>query len=227
MMFSLDESGSVVYNEDIINDGNLFGDPALIENTAVEDKLFLDQISHELENSVNLSESVVEVSDGDASAYSQNINYYTVYAVPSSSTGFPNSSSVSYLEDVVKGYPLDYTYVAYRTSESYAQDMILFIGPKAAVSGSTVSIENCDVIELQYNSGSGYNQYTISRNFYHEDLAEIQLNQDVLAYTNAVEGYATFDTTMQRKSDMGIFSYILIGIIAFIVIQRLIGGYRH
>lgn len=226
-MFSLDESGSVIYNENIINDGNLFGDPELIENTAEEDRLFLDQISYEIENSINSSEPVVEVSDGDAAAYSQNINYYTVYAVPSSSTGFPNSSSVSYLEDVVKGYPLDYTYVAYRTSDSYAQAMILFIGPKAVVSGSNVSIENCDVIELQYNAGSGYNQYTISRNFYHEDLADIRLDSDVLAYTNAVEGYATFDTTMQRKSDMGIFSYILVGVIAFLVIQRLIGGYRH
>lgn len=226
-MFSVGEDGNILYNEDIVNDGNLFGDPNSIKNTTEEDQQFLEQIALEMEEISSRAIPAVSVSDGDAAAYSQNINYYTVYAVPSSSTGFPNSSSVSYLEDVVKGYPLDYTYVAYRTSESYAQAMILFIGPKAAVSGSTVSIENCDVIELQYNAGSGYNQYTISRNFYHEDLADIKLNSDVLAYTNAVEGYATFDTTMQRKSDMGIFSYILIGIIAFIVIQRLIGGYRH
>lgn len=226
-MFSVGDDGNILYNEDIVSDGSLFGDPDSIKDTGEEDQQLLDQIALEMEEVSTGANQFNFVSDGDAAPYSQNINYYTVYAVPSSSTGFPNSSSVSYLEDVVKGYPLDYTYVAYRTSDSYSQAMILFIGPRSVVSGSTVSIEDCDVVELQYNAGSGYNQYTISRNFYHEDLADIRLDSDVLAYTNAVDGYATFDTTMQRKSDMGIFSYILVGVIAFLVIQRLIGGYRH
>lgn len=225
-MFNVDNSGNLVYNEDIIDNGSLFGDATDSSTAQQEDQEFLDSLNNDVQIMAAAAEPAVEVSSGDAASPDQNITYYTVYAVPSSATGFPNSSSVAYLEDVVKGYPLDYDYVAYRTDDNYSQAMILFIGPRSTVSGSTVTIEDCDVIELQYNTGSGYNSF-ITRNMYHEDIAEINLVNSTLAYTNTVPGYATFDTTMQHKANNGIFSFILIGIIAFLIIQRLIGGYRH
>lgn len=219
------ENGNVVYNEDIISDGTLFNsnsDPVADQeslNAALEDI----QLSGQKEQSM-------EVSSGDAATVSTPVSYqavtYNVYAVPSSATGYPNSSSVAYLEDVVAGYPVGYDYVAYRTSDVYAQPMVLIIGPKAIVSGDTVTIENADVIELIYNTGSGYSSY-ITRSYSHDPSASVTLNSESLVYTNVVPGYATFEVSGREESFNLNFAAALIVAVVFFLIGRLIGGSNH
>lgn len=216
-MFTVGENGQIEYNEALIDDGTLFSnnlDPEQISGT--------DLISDIQGLSL---EPEITVSSGDAAA--QQVITYNVYAVPSSATGFPNSSSVTYLEDVVQGYPLDYGYVAYRTSDSYAQSMILFIGPEYSYSGNQIEIQDCDIVELEYVQGSGYSNYYIQRSFSHEDLSQVTISDSSLVYTNIIPGYAAFETTMQHSMTGAYLIAALIGAAASFILGRLIGGVKH
>lgn len=220
-----EENGNVVYNEDIISDGTLFNSTS----DPVADKESLDAALEDIQLS-DQEEQIMDVSSGDAAAISTPVSYqavtYNVYAVPSSATGYPNSSSVAYLEDVVAGYPVGYDYVAYRTSDEYAQPMVLIIGPKASVSGDTVSIENADIIELVYNQGSGYNSY-VTRSYSQDPAASVTLNPESLVYTNVLPGYATFEVSGREESFNLNFAAGLIVAVVFFLIGRLIGGSNH
>lgn len=224
-MFSVNEDGMVVYSEDVIDNGTLFGSAAPLSTDPVEDPELLEGIQDDI--SVLGSVSGDQVSSGDIAVPYQEVTYYTVYAVPSGATGFPNSNSVAYLEDVVQGYPLDYGYVAYRTDDSYAQSMILFIGPEYSFNDDLVTIEDCDVVELSYRPSSYGSGSYIDRSYYHEDIAEITLADNTLAYSNIAPGYAAFETTMQKSAGYNILTYILIGVAASFILGRLIGGRNH
>lgn len=217
MMFTVGENGEVLYNEDLISDGTLFSnnlDPAAVQGVdLIKDINGLPE------------EPAISVSSGDAVA--QQVITYNVYAVPSSATGFPNTSSLAYLEDVVQGYPLDYGYVAYRTNDSYAQSMILFIGPEYSYSGDQIEIQDCDIVELEYVQGSGYSNYYISRTYDHEDLSQVTISDTSLVYTNIIPGYAAFETTMQHSMTGSYLIAALIGAAASFILSRLIGGTKH
>lgn len=221
-----EENGNVIYNENIISDGSLFNSDAdpIADQEAL--KTALDDIQLEYTETED-----IPVSGGNAQSFSSPVSYqaitYNVYAVPSSATGYPNSSSVSYLEDVVAGYPVGYDYVAYRTSDEYAQPMILIIGPKAVVNGNSVVIENADIIEINYITGSGYNNYNITRSFSKDPSAQVTLNEETLMYTNVVPGYATFEVSGREESFNISFAGGLIIALLFFVIGRLLGGSNH
>lgn len=220
-----EENGNVIYNEDVVSDSSLFNN----SSDPVADQEALESALDDLQLAAP-EDKTMEVSSGDAAAVPTPVSYqaitYNVYAVPSSATGYPNSSSVSYLEDVVAGYPVGYDYVAYRTSDDYAQPMVLIIGPKASISGDTVTIENADVIELVYNSGSGYSSY-VTRSYSQDPSAVVTLNPESLVYTNVVPGYATFEVSGREETFNINFAAALIVAVVVFLIGRLIGGSNH
>ena len=224
-MFSINEDGLVVYSQDIIDNGTLFGSAAPLSTDPFEAPELPEGIQNDM--SVLGALSGDQVSSGDVALPYQEVNYYTIYAVPSGATGFPNSNSVAYLEDVVQGYPLDYGYVAYRTDDTYAQSMILFIGPEYSFYDGLVMIEDCDVVELSYSPSSYGSGSYIERSYYHEDIAEITLADNTLAYSNIAPGYAAFETTMQQSAGHNVLTYVLIGVAASFILGRLIGGRNH
>lgn len=108
--------------------------------------------------------------------------------------GLPNSSSLSYLEDVAAGYPSWYSYMCFKTDVNYAQSMALWIGPKAEKSPSQNRIVfsgGVDCIEVRYvrSSSTYYYQYVKT----HYDSYQIPYDSGVFLYTNAVDGYAALD----------------------------------
>lgn len=107
--------------------------------------------------------------------------------------GLPNSSSLDYLEDVVRGYPAHYKYMAFKSDANYAQSMVLYIGSSGSKNESQNRIDftNVDRIEVNYiRSGTtNYYQYTKA----HYDSYQIPYDTDVFLYTNVVDGYAQFD----------------------------------
>lgn len=110
--------------------------------------------------------------------------------------GLPNSSSLDYLEDIVRGYPAHYKYMAFKSDANYAQSMVLYIGSSGVKNASQNRIDftNVDRIEVNYiRSGTtNYYQYTKA----HYDNYQIPYNTDVFLYTNVVDGYAQFDSKL-------------------------------
>lgn len=157
----------------------------------------------------------------------ENYNNITVYAVPSAAAGYPNSSSLSYMEDIVAGYPLHYKYISFRTDESYAQSMVLYVAPVATVEGTTVTLEDCDIVNLEYIRESGSYQNYLDRTSSHEDEVIVDIPTGSIVYTNVLPGYGTFQNTIEETAGNNMLSYALIGAAALFVIQRLIGGRHH
>lgn len=213
-LFFLDENNNLIYNESLVEEGSLF-DP---EEDLHEELEIIDDV--EPDSTVNITDT-----SSDPITYGDTITY-NIYAIPSDSTGYPNANSLSYLEDVVRSYPLDYDYVCYRTDKDYAQSMILYIGDDATVSGNRITFDQCDVIELDYQY-QNYNSSWLDRNYYQDSNVSISLGSDTLAYTNVVPGYASFDvTTSHKTSSFGLVG-ILVGVVALTVLLRLIGGSRN
>ncbi len=109
-------------------------------------------------------------------------------------TGLPNSSSLSYLEDVAAGYPSWYSYMCFKTDVNYSQSMALWIGPRAEKNPSQNRIDfpdGADCIEVRYvrSSSTYYYQYAKT----HYDSYQIPYDSGVFLYTNAVDGYAALD----------------------------------
>lgn len=174
--------------------------------------------------------SIGTVSGGDIIPSVTNIENYnaiTVYAVPSAAAGYPNSSSLSYLEDIVSGYPLHYKYLSFRTDDQYAQSMVLYVAPVASIEGSTVTLEDCDVVNLDYIRDTGSYTNYLDRTDSHEDSVTLDIPTGSLVYTNIVPGYGTFQTTIEETAGTNHLTFILIGAAALFVIQRLLGGARH
>lgn len=107
--------------------------------------------------------------------------------------GLPNSTSLQYLEDVVRGYPSHYKYLAFKTDANYAQSMVLYIAPKAEKNSAQNRIDFQDVDCVQvyygYSGGSYYYNYTYN----HYNSYSVPYNTNVFLYTNVVDGYAVFD----------------------------------
>lgn len=157
----------------------------------------------------------------------ENYNNITVYAVPSAAAGYPNSSSLSYMEDIVAGYPLHYKYLSFRTDESYAQSMILYVAPVATVEGTTVTLEDCDIVSLDYIRDSGSYSNYLDRSDSHEDSVTVDIPTSSIVYTNVLPGYGTFQNTIEETAGTNQLTFVLIGAAALFVIQRLLGGARH
>lgn len=209
-LFFLDENNNLVYNENMVEEGSLF-------------ELQPEDLQQNLEEIESVEPDSVEVTSESGAG---DVITYNIYAVPSDSTGYPNANSLSYLEDVVRSYPLDYDYVCYRTSEDYAQSMILYIGEDAEVTGNSVYFDKCDIVELDYQY-QNYNSSWLDRNYFQDSDVTINLGSDTLAYTNVVPGYASFDvTTSHKTSSFGLVG-ILVGVVALTVLLRLIGGSRN
>lgn len=216
-LFSLGENGEITYNEPIVEDGSLFnsGDSGV----SVKDQIEV------IENSVSSGDVVQPPLDVPLSSGGDIITY-NVYAVPSDATGYPNANSLSYLEDVVKGYPLDYDYVAFRTDSSYAQSMILYVGPNASGSGSNIHFDKCDIIELTYHYES-YNNSWLQRSYLQDSDVDISLSSNTLAYSNILPGYATFDNTMEDTKTGVFLAGALILAAGTFIISRILGGTKN
>lgn len=108
-------------------------------------------------------------------------------------TGLPNSTSLQYLEDVVRGYPSHYKYMAFKSDSSYSQSMVLYIGVSGEknVSQNLMQFTDVDRIEVNYirSSSTNYYQYVKS----HYDSYSVPYATNVFLYTNIVDGYAEFD----------------------------------
>lgn len=225
-LFSLTDEGVLTYSEPVVKDGNLFGDeldPDLVQDdinaingaaASTEELLPEDEI---LAGDEELIEEPLPVGDTIV---------YNVYAIPSDASGYPNANSLSYIEDVMKGYPLDFDYVAYRTDDQYAQSMILYVGEEATGSGSRIHFDECDVIELNYIY-QNYNSSYLERNYYQDSNVDITLSANTLAYTNVLPGYATFDNTMEDSKFSVTFAAALIVVAASFILSRILGGIKH
>lgn len=225
-MFSIGDNGELTYSESIVQDGSLFGDE-MDPDLVLDDMETINQVAASSDPDVILEEGIIEGQTSDlGEAPSGDVITYNVYAIPSDTTGYPNANSLSYLEDVVKGYPIDYDYVCYRTDSQYAQSMILYVGKNASLNGSTVHFDYCDIIELDYRY-ENYNNSWLDRNYYIDSDVNITLNQETLAYTNVLPGYATFDTTMEdSKAGLLLAGGILVAAFSFVII-RILGGISH
>ncbi len=108
-------------------------------------------------------------------------------------TGLPSSTSLQYLEDVARGYPSHYKYMAFKSDSSYSQSMVLYIGASGEKNASQNRMEFTDVdrIEVNYirSSSTNYYQYVKS----HYDSYSVPYGTNVFLYTNIVDGYAEFD----------------------------------
>lgn len=108
-------------------------------------------------------------------------------------TGLPNSTSLQYLEDVARGYPAHYKYMAFKSDASYSQSMVLYIGAAGEKNAFQNRLEFTDVdrIEVNYirNSSTNYYQYVKS----HYDSYSVPYDTNVFLYTNIIDGYAEFD----------------------------------
>lgn len=127
--------------------------------------------------------------------------------------GLPNATSLQYLADVAEGYPDWYEYLCFRTDATYAQSMVLWIGPKGEKNPAQNRIDfsdGVDCVQLNYvrngTSGSYYYQY----NKLHYDSYQIPYNTDVFLYTDIIDGYADFGI-------MPSYSVVGIAVMAFVV----------
>lgn len=228
-MFYLNENGELEYAGPSDNsDASLFANGDMDLFTYEE-----AGASAEIEpaESLGVDDATISPSSNTASSASavtniENYNEITVYAVPSAAAGYPNSSSLAYMEDIVAGYPLHYKYLSFRTDESYAQSMVLYVAPVASIEGTTVTLEDCDVVNLEYIRDSSYSNY-LNRSDAHEDSVTIDIPTSSIVYTNITPGYGTFQTTIEETAGTNQLTYVLIGAAALFVIQRLLGGARH
>lgn len=227
-LFTLDENGNIQYNQDILDDGTLYGNSLLDDPSVLQVPEFDDEYT--ADGAELLTETSETVSEGDAlqpaSSYTE-INYYSVYAVPASASGFPNSSSLSYLEDVVNGYDPDYYYLAYRTSDTSAYPMVLYIAPVASLNGTNLDFTDCDVLSIEYIYDSSNRTYYVERSMYHEDSVSVAVPEAAITYTNVVQGYGTFDITAQRSNLDKTVVWIGLLLIGSFILSRIIGGKNH
>lgn len=216
-LFTLNENNEIEYNGEILEDNTLFN---------LDEEQILDSIDVIEQAASSAPELAVPVAEDPEVSTGGDTVVYNVYAVPSDSTGYPNANSLNYLEDVVRSYPLDYDYVCFRTDDQYAQSMILYIGDDATVSGNRIHFDECDVINLDYRY-ENYNNSWLNREFYQDTNVDITLGSSTLAYTNMIPGYAAFDVTTSHKTSNFGFVGILVGVFAFVVLLRLIGGSKN
>lgn len=131
-------------------------------------------------------------------------------------TGLPNSSSLQYLEDVMRGYPSHYKYMAFKSDANYSQSMVLYVGAAGEKNPAQNRIDLTDVdqIEVQYTrSGSTY-YYSYYKT--HFDSYQISYDSDVFLYTNVVEGYAQFDLPKSFPVSGYIFLALCVAVLALI-----------
>lgn len=143
----------------------------------------------------------------DRSAYSANVQ------------GLPNTTSLSYLEDVAAGYPSWYSYMCFKTDANYSQSMALWIGPKAEKNPSQNRIDfpdGVDCIEVRYvRSGSSstyYYQYVKT----HYGSYQIPYGSDVFLYTDVVDGYARLDTAEPFPLSWILFAALAVAVLSLI-----------
>lgn len=133
--------------------------------------------------------------------------------------GLPNSTSLSYLEDVVAGYPSWYKYMAFKSDANYSQSMVLWIAPQGVKSASQNRLEFTDVdcIEVAYvRSGStNYYEYRSA----HYDSYSIPYDPEVFLYTNVVGGYAQFE-----RSSISFSTGLLFAALAAVIMFRIFKG---
>lgn len=131
-------------------------------------------------------------------------------------TGLPNTSSLQYLEDVMRGYPSHYKYMAFKSDANYAQSMVLFVGASGEKNPAQNRIDLTDVdqIEVRYTrSGSSY-YYSYDKT--HFDSYQISYDPDVFLYTNVVEGYAQFDLPESFPVSGYLFIALAVAVLALI-----------
>lgn len=108
-------------------------------------------------------------------------------------TGLPNATSTQYLENVARGYPSHYKYMAFKSDANYSQSMVLWIGASGEKNPSQnrIDFKDVDCVEVRYiRSGNGY---YYAYNKVHYDSYQVPYDGNVFLYTNVVDGYAEFD----------------------------------
>ena len=215
------EDGQILYNGDRAAD-NLFGTDVIVEDAAAVPVETTPPVAQD-----DASDLLDTVSGSDAVS-GNNITYHVnVFAAPATSPGIPNSQSLSYLEDVVAGYPSYYKYVAYRTSTDYSQAMVLYVARKAELTGNTVLMQDVDVIQLVYDRGAGSYNARYYREYQHRDTESVVLSDNAFVYTNVTDGYAQFDAAADAALSSHLLVAAMLGALISFVLNRLLGGTRH
>lgn len=124
----------------------------------------------------------------------ENLSLETDRSVSSADvTGLPNATSLQYLEDVARGYPSWYKYMAFKSDANYSQSMVLYIAASGEKnpSSSRMDFKDVDRIEINYirSGNTYYYQYKKS----HYASYQVPYNTNVFLYTNVIDGYAHFD----------------------------------
>ena len=225
--FEVDVNGNIIDTSTDNLSGSLFGSS---ESSLQTQQDILSGIQSDIESLESDESSTSDVTGNESGVVSpfqvmSEDDLITVLAVSAPSYGFPNSNSLSFLADVTKGYPDNYKYVSFRTSSTDSQNMVLYIAPVSSVSGSVVTLQDVDIIELTYvrNGSSSYNYY-VRRSSSHVDSIDITLDASSLTYTNAVPGYGVFDSASVQKNHSNMLVFAVVFALAFAVFVRLIGG---
>lgn len=215
-LFSIDESGSIVYEV-----GKESND---VENDAT-DIIQGDPISDTLEVSPSENEPISNNSDSGLSELGS-LSPVAVYAVDSAVAGTLSSTTLEYFDRVVDGLPSDYGYVAYKTSndDSYAGSLIY--GRDFEVNGNSI-VFGQGAIELvlsRFQNGN-YNYYLQydSRDASNTSLS-LPSSGTLLYYSNLVDGRPVLGKGNRPFELAPYITVALLAVLASLVISRIVKG---
>lgn len=111
-----------------------------------------------------------------------------------SATGTVNSTILTLMDRMVNNFPSYYKYAGFRTSSSDSYSSTLYISKDANVSGSTITFgTDCIAVDFYRVTTDNYNGYIVY-NVSDSPGASVNINNNTIVYTNALDGYPSLGT---------------------------------
>ncbi len=203
--FTVDENGNIVSSQPEASGSAVLAPP--------EDPV--DGIESDLFDDLNSSSDTVSSGDSIPSPIDYTDSFSSLEeplaylaAEQASSSGYLSASCLDAFDRVVEAWASPY-YCAFRnSSDSY--NGVLYIAKKADVNGSVISFKDAVRVELyRTQSGGNYNyQYYYSKSSAGD--VEVSLGNNLMYYTNCVEGYPLLAGVQNPSVKLNIVFYILI-----------------
>jgi hypothetical protein len=171
----------------------------------------------------SLELSTVPDDGSDLTVYVQQIAELqaAAYAVANPVSGSLASSTLDYFERVVNGLPSDYTYVAYKASDSDFYAGVLIYGKHVDVSGDTV-IFGDGAVELRVSRTSSGGTYYIHYNSADASGSSVPVshNGTILYYTNGLEGFPTLGAYRSPSVLPPLLAAVFFGFVLSFILRR-------